>query len=91
MKKSEFLTAVKEGLELKSKEQAEQTIETIVEIINKALIDKGDKLKIDGLGTFKVAEKKATAERQGRNPLTRETITISAKPAELVLKFKEEK
>lgn len=91
MKKSEFLKAVKENLDLKNMEQAEQTITAIVDVINNALIDKGDKLKIDGLGTFKVAEKKATPEREGRNPKTGETVTIQAKPAELVLKFKEEK
>lgn len=91
MKKSEFLKAVKESLDLKNMEQAEQTITAIVDVINNALIDKGDKLKIDGLGTFRVAEKKATLERKGRNPKTKEIIIIPAKPAELVLKFKEEK
>lgn len=91
MKKSEFLKAVKEKLELKNIEQAEQTVNNIVEVINEALVNKGDKLKIDGLGTFKVAEKKATTEREGRNPATGEAVTIPAKPAELVLKFKEEK
>ena len=91
MKKSEFLKAVKENLDLKNIEQAEQTVISIVEIINDALRNKDDKLKIDGLGTFKVVEKKATPEREGRNPATGESITIPAKKAELVLKFKEEK
>ena len=92
MKKSEFLKAVKESLELKNMEQAEQTITAIVDVINNALIDKGDKLKIDGLGTFKVKKVKGKPERKnplyGKSPIPQKP-TLPATEDKLVLKFEE--
>jgi len=45
-----------------------------------AALKEGDKVQLIGFGTFEV---KATAEREGRNPKTGETIKIAAskKPA----------
>ena len=44
-------------------------------------IGEAEKVKIGGIVQFTVRMKPATKEREGRNPATGETITISAKPA----------
>ncbi len=43
---------------------------------------------LPNVAKFKVSEKPATQERQGRNPATGEPMTISAKPAHKVVKPK---
>jgi DNA-binding protein HU-beta len=51
---------------------------TLVDGIFSTIIDtasKGEEVSISGFGKFKVKE---TAEREGRNPATGETITIAA-------------
>ena len=62
-----------------SKKDAEAVINAALAAIANALKE-GDKVQLIGFGTF---EAKATAEREGRNPRTGETIKIAAakKPA----------
>ena len=62
-----------------SKKDAEAVVNSTFSAISAAL-QSGDKVQIFGFGTFEV---KATAEREGRNPKTGETIKIEAskKPA----------
>ncbi len=57
-----------------SKKQGMEFVDMFTEEITKAM-RKGDKVNITGFGIFKVADRKA---REGRNPLTGETIQIKA-------------
>ena len=62
-----------------TKKDVDATVNAALNAITTALKE-GDKVQIIGFGTFEV---KATAEREGRNPKTGETIKIAAskKPA----------
>ena len=57
-----------------SKKDTEAVINAAISAIANALKE-GDKVQLIGFGTF---EAKATAEREGRNPRTGETIKIAA-------------
>ena len=62
-----------------SKKDTEAVVNAAIAAIANALKE-GDKVQLIGFGTFEV---KTTAEREGRNPRTGETIKIAAakKPA----------
>ena len=70
--------AAKAGL---TKVQAKAALDATLESISQALAN-DDKIQLIGFGTFSVVAK---PERQGRNPRTKEIITI---PARKVVKFK---
>lgn len=70
--------AAKAGL---TKVQAKAALDATLESISQALTN-GDKVQLIGFGTFAVVEK---PERKGRNPRTKEEITIAARK---VVKFK---
>ena len=57
-----------------SKKDADKAIAAVFGAIEGALA-KGDKVQLIGFGTFEVKE---VAAREGRNPLTGESITIEA-------------
>jgi len=63
------------------KSQAEKAVDGFFSAVSAALSG-GDKITLVGFGTFSVA---ARAQREGRNPRTREKIKI---PASKVVKFK---
>ncbi len=63
-----------------SKKDAGAYLEAFVEMMT-ALLKKGEKINITGMGIFKVADRKA---REGRNPRTGEAIHI---PASKKLRF----
>ncbi|WP_291243569.1 HU family DNA-binding protein, partial [Fournierella sp.] len=71
MTKVELIAAVAENAGL-SKKDAEQAVNATVEAITKALAE-GDKVSLVGFGTFETRERPA---RKGRNPRTKEEITI---------------
>ncbi len=73
MNKTELINAVAEKAEL-SKKDAEKAVNSFVEVIGEALAD-GNKVQMIGFGTFEVKER---PERTGRNPRTKEAITIAA-------------
>ena len=73
MNKTELVSAVAEKAGL-SKKDAEKVINATVDAITAAL-KAGDKVQLVGFGAFEV---KSRAARQGRNPRTKETITIPA-------------
>lgn len=73
MNKTELIALVAEKSEL-SKKDAEKAVNSFVEVIGEALVA-GDKVQLIGFGTF---ETKDRAERVGRNPRTKEAITIPA-------------
>ena len=76
MNKSMLIDNVAEAAGLKKKE-AEKAVNTVFASLQTALAE-GDKVQIAGFGTFKVKERK---ERIGRNPRTKETITVPASKA----------
>lgn len=73
MNKTQLVDVVAKAAGMKKKE-AEVAVEAVFDAIADALAD-GDKVQIIGFGTF---EAKVQAEREGRNPLTGEKITIAA-------------
>lgn len=85
MNKSELITAIveksaKDGVEL-TKKQADAFIKSFTSIVEETLV-KGEDIQLIGFGTFTVVER---AARTGRNPATKQTITI---PASKSPKFK---
>ena len=73
MNKTQLVDVVAKAAGMKKKE-AEVAVEAVFDAIADALAD-GDKVQIIGFGTF---EAKGQAEREGRNPMTGEKITIPA-------------
>ena len=73
MNKVELIAAVAEKAEL-SKKDAEKAVAAFLEYVEEADAS-GDKVQLVGFGTFEVRAREA---RTGRNPRTKETITIPA-------------
>lgn len=63
------------------KNKAVQIVEDLIELIKNGL-EQDDKVMMSGFGAFEVKSKKA---RVGRNPQTKEKITLSARK---IVKFK---
>ena len=73
MNKTELVAAIAEKTEL-TKKEAEKALKAFTDIVAEELA-KGEKIQLVGFGTFEVSER---AEREGRNPMTGETIKIAA-------------
>lgn len=73
MTKVELIAAVATEAGL-SKKDAEKAVNTMLATITEEL-KKGEKVSLVGFGTFEVRER---PERQGRNPQTKEPMTIAA-------------
>ena len=73
MNKAELINAAAEKAGL-SKKDTEAALGAIIDVITESLAA-GDKVQLVGFGAFEV---KARAERVGRNPKTKESITIAA-------------
>ncbi len=73
MTKVELIAAVATNAGL-TKKDAEKAVSATLDVITDALKN-GEKVSLVGFGTFEVRERK---ERQGRNPQTREPMTIPA-------------
>ena len=73
MTKVELIAAVAANAGL-TKKDAEKAVSATLDVITDALKN-GEKVSLVGFGTFEVRERK---ERQGRNPQTREPMTIPA-------------
>lgn len=80
MNKTELVAAIAEKAEI-SKKDADKAVAAFIDTVTEAL-KSGDKIQLVGFGTFEVRER---PERTGRNPQTKETITI---PASKVPAFK---
>ncbi|AEF16280.1 histone family protein DNA-binding protein [Thermoanaerobacterium aotearoense SCUT27] len=74
--KADLVTKIAEKSEL-TKKDAEKALNAFVDAVQEAL-KQGDKVQLVGFGTFEVRER---AERKGRNPQTKEEITIPASKA----------
>ena len=64
-----------------SKKQAGEAVEAVFDCVGKALAA-GERVQVPGFGTFQVSHRQ---ERKGRNPKTKEEITI---PASNSVRFK---
>lgn len=73
MNKVELIAAVAEKAEM-SKKDAEKAVAAVLASVEEALAG-GDKVQLVGFGTFEVRTREA---RTGRNPRTKESITIPA-------------
>lgn len=73
MTKVELIAAVAADAGL-TKKDAEKAVNSVVDAITEAL-KQGDKVSLVGFGTFEVRER---PERKGRNPQTKQEITIPA-------------
>lgn len=73
MTKVELIATVAANAGL-TKKDAEKAVTATIDVITETL-QKGEKVSLVGFGTFEVRERK---ERQGRNPQTREPMTIPA-------------
>ena len=80
MNKAELITSMAEKSQL-TKKDAESVLKAFIDSVQEAL-ENGDKVQLIGFGTFETRER---AAREGRNPRTKETITI---PASTVPVFK---
>ncbi len=76
MTKTDLVAQVAESAAL-SKKDAEKAVNAVIESITNAL-KSGDKVALVGFGTF---ETRNRPERKGRNPQTKEEITIPATTA----------
>lgn len=73
MNRVELIDAIAKDTNL-SKKDVDSVIKSFIEVVTGELKD-GGKVQLVGFGTFEVGER---AEREGRNPLTGETMTIKA-------------
>lgn len=73
MNKTELIAAVAEKAEV-SKKDAEKAVAAVIDAITEELVA-GGKVQLVGFGTFEV---RTRAERKGRNPQTKQEITIAA-------------
>ena len=80
MNKTELVAAIAEKAGL-SKKAADDALKAFIDVTT-AELKKGEKIQLVGFGTFEVSKRPA---RQGRNPQTKQTITI---PASKAPKFK---
>ena len=76
MNKTELVAAIAEQAEI-SKKDAEKALKAFTDVVADEM-KKGGKVQLVGFGTFEVSER---PERIGRNPATKETITIAASKA----------
>ena len=73
MNKSDLVSSIAEKAEI-SKKDAEIALTAFLESVEETL-SQGEKVQLVGFGSFEVRER---AERKGRNPQTKEEITIPA-------------
>lgn len=73
MTKNDLVNQVATSADL-SKKDAEKAVNAVIDSITNALKD-GDKVSLVGFGTFEARQR---PERKGRNPQTKEEITIPA-------------
>ena len=76
MNKAELVANMAEKSQI-SKKDAEKALNAFVDSVEEALIN-GEKVQLVGFGSFEV---RSRAERKGRNPQTKEEITIAASKA----------
>lgn len=79
--KAELIMELAQRTEL-DKKNVTRVFDCLTDVIKTQLSNKGPgELVLPGMVKLKVVERPATKERQGINPITKEPITIPAKPA----------
>ena len=73
MNRTELITSMAGKSQL-TKKDAELALKAFIDSVEEALVN-GEKVQLVGFGTF---ETRVRAEREGRNPRTKETIKIAA-------------
>ena len=73
MNRTELVAAMAKKTQL-SKKDADLALKAFIDVVSEEM-QKGEKVQLVGFGTFEVSER---AAREGRNPKTGETMTISA-------------
>ena len=73
MNRTELVAAMAEKTQL-SKKDADLALKAFIDVVSEEM-QKGEKVQLVGFGTLEVSER---AAREGRNPKTGETMTISA-------------
>ena len=76
MNKTELIVAMAEQSGI-SRKDTEKVLKAFTDVVAEEL-KKGGNVQLVGFGTFEVSER---AAREGRNPQTKETITIAASKA----------
>ena len=76
MNKSDLVASMADKSDMPKKD-AEKALNAFLETVEDALVQ-GDKVQLVGFGSFEVRER---AARKGRNPQTREEITVPASKA----------
>ena len=76
MTKTDLISVVAEKSGL-TKKDAEKAVAAVIDSITETLAN-GEKVQLVGFGTFEIRER---AERTGRNPRTKEAMTIPASKA----------
>ena len=79
MKQTEFIQELSEAMD-KSKKDTKEFIDAFITLIQKT-VKKGDDIMLPELGKFLLKKVPAKPKREGRNPLTGETVMLPAKPA----------
>jgi nucleoid DNA-binding protein len=87
LSKSEILNALAEATD-QSRKEVGAVLDALEGLIEENLTKGSGIFNLPGLMKIYVHRKKATPEREGRNPATGETITIKAKPASNVVKVR---
>lgn len=75
----------------KKMEVTKKEVSTVVELLLETVAEevrKGNRVSLKNFGVFRRHTKPARPKRKGRNPATGEEITIPAKKAENVIKFR---
>ena len=79
MNRTELVAAMAEKTQL-SKKDADLALKAFIDVVSEEM-QKGEKVQLVGFGTFEVSER---AAREGRNPKTGETMTISASESKTI-------
>lgn len=87
LSKTEILNSLAESTGL-SRKDVTAVLESLESLIEENLTQGSGIFNLPGLLKIYVHNKKATPEREGRNPQTGETIIIKAKPASQVVKVR---
>ncbi|GAB5441584.1 MAG: HU family DNA-binding protein [Fuerstiella sp.] len=87
LSKTEILNSLAESTGL-SRKDVTAVLESLESLIEENLTKGSGIFNLPGLLKIYVHNKKATPEREGRNPQTGETIIIKAKPASQVVKVR---
>ena len=87
LSKSEIFNALAESTQM-SRKDVDGVLQALETLIEDNLTKGSGIFNLPGLMKIYVHEKKATPEREGRNPATGDPITIKAKPASKVVKVR---